>query len=146
MNAPGVLILTESVPRLQYVEALPAGACRCFGADFREVVLGTPGQVGFVDWMRGSTGQILGVRLWLHREWFQLMAHLPASNRIRIGGEGIVELAFREGEADPELSCDQAFDETRAYLGDSGALLLAVAVAPLSTLEIEDVRRLSNAE
>jgi hypothetical protein len=138
-----LLLLVDQHPRLAMSAVAPTGRVRAFGAPFDEVVLGQPGEVGFVDWIRSRPGHVLGVRIWLHREWLQLMAYVRQSHGVRVLSEGVFEVVFREGEADPELSCDQAFDETRAYIGGGNMLLLALSMAPLSELEVEDVRRLS---
>ena len=133
------LVLVEPVPRVRLVEVFPSANIHAFDQDFAEVGFGVAGQVGFIDWLRPETGRILGLRIWLHRDWFPLAKYFRESSVVRAMGEGVFELMFRHGVANPELSCDQAFDETRAYVGPSGSLLFAISTAPLSAAEVDDL-------
>ena len=142
VSESALLICVESFPQVQLAEVFPSVAFRGFSRDFEEVVLGRLGEIGFVDWLRSRPGRVLGVRLWLHRDWFELTGYFRESPRVRFAGEGVFELVFREGTPDPELSCDQAFDQTRAYVSPERSLVLALSVDALSEAEVEDVRHL----
>lgn len=130
-----LLVLLDPIPRVRLTDCVLPGQVRVFGRRFSEILLGSPGQVGFFDWLRLATGEVIGLRLLIHDNWIELLRHIPPLPYVQIFGEGVIEILFRDGAIDPELSVDQAFDEVRAYLDADGVLLLGIDIDGLSPTE-----------
>jgi hypothetical protein len=138
MNS-ALLVLVTPTPKIKLVEVVPRTQVRAFGRTFNEMAIGVPGRVGFFDWMRPDIEEVGGLRLWFHDDWCGLQSYLPNEGGVRHPIEGMIEILFRDVRIDVDLSCDQAFDETRAYRDLDGVVLLGIDTEVLSQLERESL-------
>ncbi len=137
-----LLVLVTPVPKIKLVEVVPRTRVSAFGRTFTETAIGVPGRIGFFDWMRPASEEVSGLRLWLHRDWFGLQSYLPNEGGVRHLVEGAIEIFFRDVCIDQDLSCDQAFDETRAYRDLDGVVLLGIDTEVLTQRERESLAAL----
>ena len=116
-------------------EELTAGGARYSDAGQGEFT-------GFYDWLRTSTGVVVGVRYWPFEETQALLGSTSSLPYVeRVPGQDSLAIYFSsERDVDPRASGDQAFGGNRLLTGDDGAIALTFDTSGLDERELETLR------
>lgn len=97
---------------------------------------------GFYDWLRDSTGELIGIRHNGVRDNEVLRSHDFDYKYARIGRHGELELFFvGKKTVDPKRSVDQDFLYNQIFRSDSGAVCLSFAMSGLTSDDIDIIRQ-----
>ncbi len=101
------------------------GRYDCGDVVFTEVVVDGNVFLGFYDWLRTSSGQVVGVSLILHDDRQHIVRALLEGQFGEWDGPEIMSILFRaDAEIDWERSGGQEFSVSRCYMGSDGAVAL----------------------
>jgi hypothetical protein len=120
----------------------PRHVFRTRGRELREVQLDPAAFMflGFYDWLRSATGDVVGVQLLFHEGREHVQNVLRRARVGNLDGDWFFQVVFEDGAAvDPEKSVDQEFSVSRCYEADDGSIAL---LFDASALEESDLRRL----
>jgi hypothetical protein len=129
VNTPAVVVLLSEreLPKLLPIGETPGGNITLNGRLYKDVEVGE--WLGFYDWLRSESGELLGVRLWLD----ELCASLEPLTRcmnVTIETPLLLSVFFgSDRRFDPKASNDQDFGGNRLFAGPHGYALAFFAPA-----------------
>jgi hypothetical protein len=129
-------------PRLTLAKGLtwPQKAFVVNGKEYRDVGLGE--WTGFYDWLRGSNGNLLGVRYWLDSSTNFLEAYTRNLAYVSIDPSRCIEVFFSDQRTfEPKLSCDQAFLYDALFRSGDGEYAIAFGAEELSGADFETLEK-----
>jgi hypothetical protein len=139
-----LLGFTPDHPTLRIVVDQPRGELSLAGITYVEEHFAAP-FLGFYDWLRAESGQLVGFRMTLGKERDVLAALLPHHEYIVRHTDYRFSVMFRQTiePIDEEASTEQDFGESRMFVASSGEIVLVIDTAALSDEEIASMTSMS---
>ena len=134
-----LLIDLGARPRLSLCRAVLPARIERDGEEFARFAVGADGFLGFYDWLKTTSGLIVGLRMILAEGTEALDSLLPAHDWIafdRATRTLVLHLIESTEPVDEEASTDQDFGRAMVYQSAQGSLMLAVDSALLDDHEL----------
>jgi hypothetical protein len=95
--------------------------------------------LGFYDWLRTVTDEVIGVNVILHDGREILREVLPNREYIEWLAPSVVRITFLAGDVDEAASTDQAFSVSRCFRSDDGTAALLFDANDLTNDQLEHI-------